>query len=349
TKLETLVLSENFLVTLPDTIGDLGRLQELVLSLNYLKTLPDTIGNLTNLRTLDLGDPYVGYDFFTEEQDESDHVNRYSPIGITLFKEFSSKIGVTLFERVSSQFGQIPLGELYRLLDPDSNHLMSIPNTVGNLSNLETLHLQGNWLATLPDTIGNLTNLVELNLLGNPLETLPISIRNLPNLEFLRIYSPISLVSDSERCPSEVVDLLEDLRQKGCWVENSLTSMEEGMTRPPIDLSTIPQLDDVQLPSSLKHTWDKCLDGFKTGGFYAFFEELYRIIISVLHVGWYEFKEELNAKVSEYKLSEFMPFFTQLLSVRESFDSDVHYWPSEDEARELLIQACTFLSYKQIP
>lgn len=224
-KLESLSLSGNFLVTLPDTIGELDHLQELNLSGNHLETLPDTIGSLTNLRTLNLGDPRVDYDFFTCEGISSNEIDDI--FSLMSYDFLSCKCGYSgtnddVLERVLLQFEQISIGELYRLLSPHMNHLRSIPGTVGNLSNLIELSLVGNWLSTLPDTIGDLSKLEQLDLSGNPLETLPNTMTTLPNLRSLQIHSPISLITDPERCPTEVVDLLDRLRQRGCVVMDTL-------------------------------------------------------------------------------------------------------------------------------
>ena len=59
------------------------------------------------------------------------------------------------------------------------------------------MDLYGNLITTLPEGIGNLTNLKGLVLSDNELETLPKSIGNLTKLEWLYLgYNPIS---NSER------------------------------------------------------------------------------------------------------------------------------------------------------
>ncbi|MDP1724812.1 MAG: leucine-rich repeat domain-containing protein [Alphaproteobacteria bacterium] len=67
---------------------------------------------------------------------------------------------------------------------PNSN-FTSLPNSIGNLTNLRTLLLLNNKLISLPETIGNLTQLVYLNLSGNELKSLPESIENLTKLRTL--------------------------------------------------------------------------------------------------------------------------------------------------------------------
>lgn len=73
------------------------------------------------------------------------------------------------------------------------NQLTSLPDSIGNLTNLKELHLNNNQLTSLPESIGKLTNLEKLVLHNNKLKTLPNSIGNLKKLERLDLVgNPIS-------------------------------------------------------------------------------------------------------------------------------------------------------------
>ena len=81
------------------------------------------------------------------------------------------------------------IGNLTQLesLDIRGNQLTKLPESIGNLTQLNELDLSGQKLTELPESIGNLTRLNSLNLDGNQLTDLPISIGNLSNLRHLSI------------------------------------------------------------------------------------------------------------------------------------------------------------------
>jgi hypothetical protein len=67
----------------------------------------------------------------------------------------------------------------------DGNRLTDLPASIGNLTNLKGLFLNTNRLTGLPESIGRLTKLEDLGLGGNQLTSLPESIGNLTNLKTL--------------------------------------------------------------------------------------------------------------------------------------------------------------------
>ncbi len=81
----------------------------------------------------------------------------------------------------------------------------TIPNEIGNLTNLTFLSLANNQLSgPIPPNIGNLTNLIELILVGNQLSgTIPIEIGSLTNLRTL----DLSFNQFSGTIPSEIGNL----------------------------------------------------------------------------------------------------------------------------------------------
>jgi len=79
------------------------------------------------------------------------------------------------------------LGKTYDInrtthLKSQFTNVETLPDSIGNLTNMKELTLSYTKLQTLPDSIGKLTNLVALDLHANKLQTLPDSIGNLTNL-----------------------------------------------------------------------------------------------------------------------------------------------------------------------
>ena len=71
----------------------------------------------------------------------------------------------------------------------DKNSLTQLPDAITNLNNLFFLVLPFNQLTSLPENIGNLTSLFWLDVGYNELESLPNSIGNLQNLVYLWMFN----------------------------------------------------------------------------------------------------------------------------------------------------------------
>lgn len=115
------------------------------------------------------------------------------------------------------------IGNLTNLqyLGIQNNQLTSLPKSLGSLTNLEHLSLKQNKLTSLPENIGNLTNLKHLDLCFNKLTSLPESLGNLINLTHL------SLSNDNPFYPHEASSYvwtpslnkwIKDLKEQGCSV-----------------------------------------------------------------------------------------------------------------------------------
>jgi hypothetical protein len=91
--------------------------------------------------------------------------------------------------------------------------LSSIPEFIGNLTNLTHLSLTNNGLSSIPEFIGNLTNLTHLSLAHNALQTLPETIGNLTNLTHLYLDNN----HDLQIIPASINDLinLKELSVRG--------------------------------------------------------------------------------------------------------------------------------------
>jgi len=176
-----------YLDIIPESIGNLKRLQELTVMGTDIKTLPDSIGEVQYLASLSL--------HFNKIQILPDSLENLSRI-----KEFIIHGNqLERFPNLSSSLKRLWIYSNQIKVLPDSisrlqnlenffignNKLSQLPYTLGKLKNLRSLNLSGNCLTTLPESIGDLSNLEYLNLADNKLSTLPPSIQKLANLKNL--------------------------------------------------------------------------------------------------------------------------------------------------------------------
>ena len=100
--------------------------------------------------------------------------------------EYQGKEEINL---INKQITSLPesIGNLNNLqnLFLDNNQLTSLPESIGNLNNLQVLSMSNNQLTSLPESIGNLNNLQLLSLMNNQLTSLPDSFGDLKNLQSL--------------------------------------------------------------------------------------------------------------------------------------------------------------------
>ncbi len=210
--------SSKKLTQIPACIFELNHLKKLNLRDNDIKQIPSEITRLTNLKYLDL----IGNEKLTSFPDELIELRTSISLRLTWnvnsiipewFREIE-QLGLEIIEPDKSSYknrrsittipdGILNLENLVLLkiwlrysndwirklkgikeleLDLSFNQLKTLPEAVGNLTNLTELNLRENQLKTLPESVGNLTNLTELNLRENQLETLPESVGNLTNL-----------------------------------------------------------------------------------------------------------------------------------------------------------------------
>nr|MDO8083447.1 leucine-rich repeat domain-containing protein [Candidatus Sigynarchaeum springense] len=110
-------------------------------------------------------------------------------------------------------FGLVAEGGHVAKLGLHEQGLTSLPESIGNLVNLEKLYLSGNQLSSLPESIGQLKSLTWLSLSNNQLSSLPGTIGNLESLTVLDLSS-----NKISSLPGTIKDWIKALEQKGCKV-----------------------------------------------------------------------------------------------------------------------------------
>ncbi|XP_065197152.1 leucine-rich repeat protein SHOC-2-like [Sycon ciliatum] len=158
-------------------------LERLLLGENSVDRLPQSLGQLKNLRYLHLGSVISeidrwGYDNgnWIEELPES-------------FGELQSlerlEAHETRLHRLPESFGSLSLLEH---ADFTNSLVASLPNSFHNLSSLSLLKLSRNRLTVLPENFGLLPCLQELYLDDNQISSLPVTMANMSSLHTLDLF-----------------------------------------------------------------------------------------------------------------------------------------------------------------
>ena len=215
TNLQMLILDDNQLTgALPSWLGNLSNLQTLGLAYNQFSgALPSSLANLTNMQYLWLQGTQLCAPTDAAFQTWLQGVE--NKLGVVNCGDGGSIAGdraalVALYNATNGPewtnrtnwLSDRPLGEWYGVttdaggrvtgVDLASNQLSgTIPAELGNLTNLQTLHLVGNELSGgIPTWLGSLTNLQWLDLGHNALGgAIPVELSNLTNLQTLHLYN----------------------------------------------------------------------------------------------------------------------------------------------------------------
>ena len=171
-----LELSSMKLTELPESIGQLTKLQKLDLGrdwekglseINQLIELPESIGQLTQLQTLDISN------------------NQLTELPESLWK----------------------LTQLKKL-DLSHNEFAELPESLGLLMQLLQLNISHNQLTILPEAIGQLSQLLNLNLSANKLTKLPESLHQLTQLQSLYLGNNQKIILSSRLASLSHLSLL---------------------------------------------------------------------------------------------------------------------------------------------
>jgi internalin A len=176
------------LAMLPETIGQLTRLQVLRAVRNQLTVLPEFLFQLKELQGL-----YVWRNLLTELPATIGELRQLERLDVS-----------------KNRLGSLPesLGRLNRLLGlyAQGNLLREVPESIGQLRQLQWLYISENQLSALPDSIRQLRSLREIYLHGNDQLGIPREI----------------LVSNSVATPADAKRLLKYyfLARGGSWPLN---------------------------------------------------------------------------------------------------------------------------------
>ena len=139
------------LTELPESLGQLTRLQSLKLSGNQLLTLPESLGQLSRLRLLDLS-----HNRLTTLPESLGELKQLQQLYLT-----------------HNQLTSLPesLGELKQLqqLYLAHNQLTSLPASLSQLTHLSWFQIGHNQFTTLPTWFAQIEDLISISVVGNPL------------------------------------------------------------------------------------------------------------------------------------------------------------------------------------
>ena len=167
TKLEKIDLGHNELTALPESLGQLSHLQSLNISANQLAALPESLVQLSQLQSLDLSSNQL-----TVLPESLGHLIQLEDL----------RLSHNQLTSLPESFGQLSqLQNLYL----SSNQLTALTESFGHLSQLEGLLLSYNQLTALPESFGRLSNLQRLFVSNNELTVLPESLGQLSGLHIL--------------------------------------------------------------------------------------------------------------------------------------------------------------------
>jgi Leucine-rich repeat (LRR) protein len=138
-KLTKLILSENKISVLPDSIGNLTKLRELDVGNNKLIALPDAISNLQYIVNLNAGNNQIA-----TLPENFGNIGNQENTCIDLWWMGTSCTGNTL------------------IVSLEINQLKSLPESIGNMKNIQEFRLASNDIEKLPNSIGNLSGKMRL-------------------------------------------------------------------------------------------------------------------------------------------------------------------------------------------
>ncbi|KAJ2525998.1 cysteinyl-tRNA synthetase, partial [Coemansia sp. RSA 1935] len=212
--LRVLNVSNNNLPAFPQVVTRILSLEELDISLNRIPSIPDAISALSNIIRLNFmgnaltGNLPNGFGSLAKLEELDVRQNKLQDFGIVselaglklLYTEtnmvtrahmnLSCAVSVSLRSNKLTQCQLTNPARTLVFLDLSRNQLTELPSdTFLNLPMLEQLILDSNHIVTIPQSIGNLKNLKSLSCANNILSLIPIELARLEQLTMLDLHS----------------------------------------------------------------------------------------------------------------------------------------------------------------
>ncbi|XP_066583961.1 leucine-rich repeat-containing protein 58 [Prorops nasuta] len=213
---DTLLLHQNRLSSVPTSIGRFTNLNNLDISNCSLSRLPDFLGdcplvclvaknnNLTN------DSLPKSFENLSELRELNLSGNRLTDFPEQIFDLAGLKYLYLGGNNISEIKKDVWKLQRLQVLSMGSNRLIEVPSTLGQLKSLQALVLCDNMLESLPGSIANLSNLKSLLLHKNRLKTLPTEIITLKCLTELSLRDNplvVRFVSDMTHNPPSLLEL----------------------------------------------------------------------------------------------------------------------------------------------
>lgn len=262
TGLRVLMINNNPVEIVPDSIDQLVALQSLSIKYSELTAIPDAIGNMTSINYLELS-----YNKLTSLPATIADMHNLSGLyidgnPITALPVFSGSYP-NLTELSASECGLITIDGInlsaltnLRYLTLSYNELTTLPDDIGALTELNVLALYNNKLTVLPDSICQLTKVYDIGLYNNALIALPSDFGNLNTINWLNLNNnQLTTLPDSFNQMSLLYTLTLDSNRittlpstlSGLTSLGYLTLADNNLSTLPEGISTTPNLNTLEL------------------------------------------------------------------------------------------------------
>ncbi|XP_014208155.1 leucine-rich repeat-containing protein 58 [Copidosoma floridanum] len=216
-QIDTVLLHQNRLTFLPDSIARFTSLTTLDLSSCGLQRLPDFVAELgqllsfsvknNNLTNDSLPKSFEGLAALVELNLSGNRLTEFPEQVLDLTGLKYLYLGGNLISEITKDVWKI---QRLQILSMGGNRLTDVPSTLGQLTALQALILSDNMLESLPSSIANLKNLKTLQLHKNRLRTLPteiITLRCLTELSLRDNPLVVRFVSDMTHNTPSLLEL----------------------------------------------------------------------------------------------------------------------------------------------